>query len=323
MRAVQIESTGGPEVLQLRKLEPSPPSPGEILIGHEAIGLNFIDIYQRAGLYPVQLPARLGMEAAGTVLAVGAGVSRFREGDRVVYCSSPGAYAEQNVVPAGRAVRIPDDVSSEIAAASFLKGLTAEFLAQRIWPLKEHDTVLVHAAAGGVGLILCQWLNSLGVHVIGAVGSDDKAGLAAKNGCADVINYRCEDVASRVRDITKGAGVKVAYDSVGAATFEASLACLQRRGLLVSFGNASGPAPAIEPLRLSRGGSLFLTRPTLFDYVANTDELDAAAHALFSVIQSGKVNIKIGQRFTLDQIADAHIALAARETTGATIITPK
>ncbi len=321
MRAVQINTTGGPEVLELAQLEQAPPASGEILIAHDAIGLNFIDIYQREGLYPVQLPARLGLEAAGRVLAVGEDVTRFRTGDRVVYCSSPGAYAEQNVVKADRAVLIPDGVSSDIAAASFLKGLTAEFLARRIWPLTAGDTVLVHAAAGGVGLILCQWLNCLGIRVIGAVGSEDKASIAAGNGCTAVINYRRENIAERVRDLTDGMGVKVAYDSVGATTFEASLASLQRRGILISFGNASGPAPAIEPLRLSRGGSLFLTRPTLFDYVANTEELDAAAHALFSIIQSGKVQVQIGQRFTLDRISDAHMALAARETTGATIIT--
>ena len=321
MRAVEITSLGGPEVLALVDLPTPEPKAGEILVRHEAIGLNFIDIYQRSGLYPMKLPSRLGLEAAGIVEAVGQGVTRFKAGDRVVYCSSLGAYAEANVVPADKAVRLPDSISFETGAASLLKGLTAEFLARRIWKLQAGDWALVHAAAGGVGLILCQWLKSLGIRVIGSVSTPAKAALCLDHG-AEVVLTSGEDIAARVREITGGKGVPVVYDSVGATTFEASLASLARRGLLVSFGNASGPAPAVEPLRLSRGGSLFVTRPTLFDYVATTEELDEAAAALFAVIASGAVKIEIGQRFDLADIAKAHTALAARETTGATVIKP-
>ena len=321
MRAVEITSLGGPEVLALVDLPTPEPKAGEILVRHEAIGLNFIDIYQRSGLYPMKLPSRLGLEAAGIVEAVGQGVTRFKAGDRVVYCSSLGAYAEANVVPADKAVRLPDSISFETGAAALLKGLTAEFLARRIWKLQAGDWALVHAAAGGVGLILCQWLKSLGIRVIGSVSTPAKAALCLDHG-AEVVLTSGEDIAARVREITGGKGVPVVYDSVGATTFEASLASLARRGLLVSFGNASGPAPAVEPLRLSRGGSLFVTRPTLFDYVATTEELDEAAAALFAVIASGAVKIEIGQRFDLADIAKAHTALAARETTGATVIKP-
>ena len=321
MRAVEITSLGGPEVLALVDLPTPEPKAGEILVRHEAIGLNFIDIYQRSGLYPMKLPSRLGLEAAGIVEAVGQGVTRFKAGDRVVYCSSLGAYAEANVVPADKAVRLPDSIRFETGAASLLKGLTAEFLARRIWKLQAGDWALVHAAAGGVGLILCQWLKSLGIRVIGSVSTPAKAALCLDHG-AEVVLTSGEDIAARVREITGGKGVPVVYDSVGATTFEASLASLARRGLLVSFGNASGPAPAVEPLRLSRGGSLFVTRPTLFDYVATTEELDEAAAALFAVIASGAVKIEIGQRFDLADIAKAHTALAARETTGATVIKP-
>ena len=321
MRAVEITSLGGPEVLALVDLPTPEPKAGEILVRHEAIGLNFIDIYQRSGLYPMKLPSRLGLEAAGIVEAVGQGVTRFKAGDRVVYCSSLGAYAEANVVPADKAVRLPDSISFETGAAALLKGLTAEFLARRIWKLQAGDWALVHAAAGGVGLILCQWLKSLGIRVIGSVSTPAKAALCLDHG-AEVVLTSGEDIAARVREITGGKGVPVVYDSVGATTFEASLASLARRGLLVSFGNASGPAPAVEPLRLSRGGSLFVTRPTLFDYVATTEELDEAAAALFAVIASGAVKIEIGQRLDLADIAKAHSALAARETTGATVIKP-
>ena len=321
MRAVEITSLGGPEVLALVDLPTPEPKAGEILVRHEAIGLNFIDIYQRSGLYPMKLPSRLGLEAAGIVEAVGQGVTRFKAGDRVVYCSSLGAYAEANVVPADKAVRLPDSIRFETGAASLLKGLTAEFLARRIWKLQAGDWALVHAAAGGVGLILCQWLKSLGIRVIGSVSTPAKAALCLDHG-AEVVLTSGEDIAARVREITGGKGVPVVYDSVGATSFEASLASLARRGLLVSFGNASGPAPAVEPLRLSRGGSLFVTRPTLFDYVATTEELDEAAAALFAVIASGAVKIEIGQRFDLADIAKAHTALAARETTGATVIKP-
>ena len=320
MRAIRLHATGGPDVLRLEDTPIPVTGPGDILVRHAAVGLNFIDIYQRTGLYPIPLPATLGLEAAGRVEAVGPGVTRFQPGDRVAYCSSLGAYADANVVKADRAVRLPDGISFDVAAASLLKGLTAEFLARRIWSVERGDTVLVQAAAGGVGLILCQWLNHLGVRVIGCVGSDDKAALARTHGCAEVINYSAEDIAARVKALTDGAGVKVAYDSVGRSTLDASLASLSRRGLLVSFGNASGPPDPVDPLRLSRGGSLFLTRPTLFDYVATPDALDTAAAALFDVIARGQVTIEIGQTYPLEAVSAAHTALAARATTGATLL---
>jgi NADPH2:quinone reductase len=322
MRAVRIAEYGGPEVMALAEVERPTPGPGEILIRHEAIGLNFIDVYQRTGLYPGDMPQTVGREGAGVVEAVGEGVTRFRPGDRAGYASVLGAYAEYNVVPEGRAVKVPEGVDSRTAAAALLKGMTAEFLARRIWPLERGDAVLVHAAAGGVGTILCQWLAHLGMRVIGTVGSTAKAELARANGCAEVILYTEEDVAARVRELTGGAGVRVAYDSVGKATLEGSLSSLSRRGLMVCFGNASGPAPAVEPLRLARGGSLFLTRPVLFDYIATTEELDASAAALFAVLASGAVRIDIGQEFPLAQAADAHRALEGRATTGATVLIP-
>jgi len=322
MLAIRISAKGGPEVLTPTDMPSPAPGPGEIVIRHGACGLNYIDIYQRSGLYPVPLPATLGLEGAGTVTAIGQGVERFKVGDRAAYCSSLGGYAESNVVKADRAVHVPHSIPDDVAAAVLLKGLTAEFLAQRIWPLKSGDTVLVHAAAGGVGLILCQWLNHLGVRVIGAVGSAEKMSLAQQYGCGDVINYREEDVGARVRHLTGGEGVSVVYDSVGAATFDASLASLKRRGLFVSFGNASGPVPPIAPLRLSQGGSLFLTRPTLFDYISDTAALDLAAEALFRVIDEGAVRVLIAQRFALADAAKAHVALSARETVGASVLIP-
>lgn len=322
MFAIRVSTVGGPDVLTPTDLPTPSPGPGEILIRHGACGLNYIDIYQRSGLYPVTLPATLGLEGAGTVAAVGRGVDRFKEGDRAAYCSTQGGYAQYNVVKADRAVRVPDTITDDVAAAALLKGLTAEFLACRIWPLQPSDTVLVHAAAGGVGLILCQWLHHLGIQVIGAVGSAEKMTLAHQYGCAEVINYREENVSERVRTITGGQGVPVVYDSVGAATVDASLRSLRRRGLLVSFGNASGPAPAIAPLRLSQGGSLFLTRPTLFDYIPDVVSLDRAADALFGVISQGAVKVVIAQRFPLADAAKAHIALSARETVGATVLMP-
>ena len=322
MLAIRISANGGPDVLTPTDIPTPSPGPGEILIRHGACGVNYIDIYQRSGLYPMPLPSTLGLEGAGTVTAIGAGVDRFKVGDRAAYCSSLGGYAEYNVVKAERAVRVPDTITDEVAAAVLLKGLTAEFLARRIWPLEIGDTVLVHAAAGGVGLILCQWLNHLGVRVIGAVGSVEKMALAREHGCSEVINYREEDVSARVRSITGGQGVSIVYDSVGAATFDASLASLKRRGLLVSFGNASGPVPAIAPLRLSQGGSLFLTRPTLFDYIPDTIALDEAAQALFGVITEGAVKVLVAQRFALADAAKAHLALSARETVGASVLIP-
>ena len=323
MLAIQAVRAGGPEVLEAVDLPVPTAGPGEILIRQEAIGLNFIDTYQRTGLYPVKMPAVLGLEGAGVVEAVGQGVTRFAAGDRAAFGNGPmGAYAQFHVVPAGRAVKIPTGVSSRDAAAAMLKGMTAEFLLRRCYTVKKGDAILVHAAAGGVGTILTQWAKALGAQVIATVGSADKAALATAAGADEVILYREEDVAARVRAITSGAGVRVAYDGVGAATLEASLSSLGRRGMLVSYGNASGPAPAVEPLRLSRGGSLYLTRPTLFDYVATTEDLDQSAGALFEVIASGAVKIAIGQAFPLSQARQAHEALEARATTGSTLLIP-
>lgn len=323
LRAVRLFEAGGPEVMQWVEVPTPEPGPGQIRVRHEAVGLNFIDIYQRSGLYPLSYPSGLGREGAGIVEAIGEGVTRFEIGDRAAYgTGATGAYAEAHVVEADHAVHVPEDVPLETAAAVMLKGMTAEFLANRVFHVKQGDPVLVHAAAGGVGLILCQWLNALGAVVIGTVGDDAKAELARANGCGHTILYRSEDIAGRVKDITNGKGVVVAYDSVGAATLEPSLNSLRRRGMLVSFGNASGPVPPIAPLRLSQGGSLFLTRPTLFDYVATVEELDASAEALFGMIASGRIRATIGQRFRLDQVRDAHEALAGRKTTGSTILIP-
>lgn len=323
MLAIQATRAGGPEVLEAVDRPIPTPGPGEILIRQEAIGLNFIDTYQRTGLYPVPFPTVLGLEGAGAVEAVGEGVTRFAVGDRAAYGNGPlGAYAEYHVVPAGRAVKVPSTIDSRTAAAAMLKGMTAEFLLRRCYPVKKGEAVLIHAAAGGVGTILTQWAKALGATVIGTAGSPEKAALARGFGADETILYREEDVAARVRTITGGAGVRVVYDGVGAATFEGSLASLGRRGMLVSYGNASGPAPAVEPLRLSRGGSLFLTRPTLFDYVVTTEELDESAGALFEVINSGAVKIGIGQTFPLSQTRQAHEALEGRETTGSTLLIP-
>ncbi|RZJ05732.1 MAG: quinone oxidoreductase [Brevundimonas sp.] len=323
MRAVRATRAGGPEVLELADVEVPTPGPGQVLVRHAAMGLNFIDVYQRTGLYPLTYPIGLGLEAAGTVEAVGEGVTRFKIGDRIAYANGPpGAYAEAHVVAADRAVHVPDDVPLETAAGVMLKGMTAEYLVRRTFHVKRGDTILLHAAAGGVGLILCQWAKALDATVIGTVGSEAKAELARAHGCDHIIFYDREDVAERVKTLTGGEGVAVVYDSVGASTFEASLASLKRRGTLVLFGNASGPVPPFDPLKLSRGGSLYVTRPTLFDYVATVEELDASAAALFGMIGSGKIRIEIGQTWPLAQIQEAHQALEARQTTGTTIILP-
>jgi NADPH2:quinone reductase len=320
MLAIRAREAGGPDVLEAVDLPIPEPRPGQILVRHHAVGLNFIDTYQRSGLYPMRYPAVLGQEAAGVVEAVGDGVTRFKAGDRVAYNGQGGAYAEYQVVNAARAVALPADVSFETAAASLLKGMTTEFLLRRCRPLQAGETILVHAAAGGVGTLLVQWAKALGATVIGTVGSDEKAALARSLGCDHVILYRHEDVAARVREITAGAGVPVAYDSVGKDTFEGTLASLARRGLFVSFGNASGPVPAFEPLRLSRAGSLFLTRPTLADYTATEAELDESAGQLFAMVGSGKLKIEIGQRFQLADARQAHEALEGRRTIGASVL---
>ena len=322
MLAVQASRAGGPDVLEAVEVAQPTPRPNQILVRHAAIGLNFIDTYQRSGLYPIRFPAVLGQEGAGVVESVGADATRFKPGDRVAYSGQGGAYAEFQVVPAARAVALPEAVSFEAAAASLLKGMTTEFLLRRCYPVKAGETILVHAAAGGVGTLMVQWAKALGAIVIGTVGSEAKAELARALGCDHVILYRHEDVAARVREITGGAGVPVAYDSVGKDTFEGTLGSLARRGLFVTFGNASGPVPAFEPARLQRAGSLFLTRPTLVDYIATPEELDASAGTLFAMIGAGKLRIEIGQRFKLGEARKAHEALESRETIGASLLIP-
>jgi len=321
MLAIQAVRTGGPEVLEAIDLPLPSPGPGQILVRHQAVGLNFIDTYHRSGLYPMKMPAVLGLEAAGVVEAIGEEVTRFRLGDRVAYNGSLGAYAEAAVVPADRAVKVPETVSLETAAAVLLKGMTAEFLVRRCHRVEPGQTVLIHAAAGGVGSILVQWAKALGATVIATVGSEAKAALAQAHGADHVILYDHEDVAARVLEITGGQGVAVVYDGVGKDTFEASLRSLGRRGVLATFGNASGPAPPIAPLDLG-ARSLFLTRPRLFDYIATTEELDESAAALFAVLASSAVKIEIGQTFPLSEARAAHEALEGRRTTGATVLIP-
>jgi NADPH2:quinone reductase len=298
------------------------PKAGEVTVRHRAIGVNFIDTYHRSGLYPVPLPSGLGSEAAGVVERLGEGVTTVQLGDRVAYAGSgaPAAYSEARVIAADRVVPLPDEISDEVAAASLLKGMTAEFLIHRTFAVKAGQTVLWHAAAGGVGLIACQWLNAIGARVIGTVGSDEKAELARRHGCHETIVYTRENFAKRVRELTAGRGVSVVYDSVGKATFAESLDCLEPRGLLVSFGNASGKPDPLDILQLSQKGSLYLTRPTLFTYVASREELLASSGALFAAIRGG-LKIEIGQRFALADARAAHRALESRATTGSTLLT--
>lgn len=322
MRVVEVHQTGGPEVLKLADRPQPAPGPGEILIRQTAIGLNFIDTYFRGGLYPMTLPAVLGSEGAGEVEAVGEGVTRFKVGDRAAYAGGNGGYAELRTYKADRAVHVPDGINDEIAASVMLKGMTAEYLLRRCFKVEPGQTVLIHAAAGGAGGLLVQWAKALGARVIGTAGSPEKAALAKSFGADEVILYRQEDVAERVRALTGGEGVAVAYDSVGKDTVDGSLASLKRRGWLVAFGNASGPAPPIDPLRLMRGGSLVLTRPTLADYTPTTEDLDACAGAVFDAIASGALKPAIGQRFALADAADAHRALESRQTVGATVLIP-
>ena len=323
MRAIRIEATGGPEVLRLEEINKPEPKAGEILVRNQAIGLNFIDTYHRSGLYPLRLPSGLGMEGAGIVEAVGEGVTRFSVGDLAAYASGPiGAYAEFHAVSAERAVKPPPGIDARIAAGALLKGMTAEFLLRRTYRVAAGDTILVHAAAGGVGSILVQWAKALGATVIATAGSEEKAARARGLGADHVILYREADVAAEVRRITHGKGVPVAYDSVGAATFEGTLGSLAKRGLFVSFGNASGPPPPLAPARLMMAGSVFLTRPTMGDYLLTTAELDASAQALFAVIASGQVKIEIGQTFPLAEARRAHEAMEARDTIGASLLIP-
>ena len=322
MLAVQAVRAGGPEVLEVVDLPVPEPGPGQVRVGHRAVGLNFIDTYQRSGLYPMKLPAVLGQEAAGIVEAVGESVEGFKVGDRVAYAGQIGAYAQSHLVPAARLVPLPEAVSFETAAAAMLKGMTAEFLLRRCHPLRAGETILVHAAAGGVGTILVQWAKALGATVIGTVGSADKAALANSLGCDHVVLYREENLAARVRELTGGAGVPVAYDSVGKDTFEASLASLARRGLFVSFGNASGAVPPFSPLLLAQKGSLLFTRPRLGDYTATRAELEASAGELFARIADGSIRVAPSRCYPLAQAAAAHRDLESRATSGSIILQP-
>lgn len=323
-KAIRIHQTGGPEVLRWEDYDPGRPSRGEALIRHKAVGLNFLDTYFRTGLYPAPagLPFTPGSEAAGEVIEVGEGVDWLQQGDRVAYAGPLGAYAQKRVIPADRLVRIPDRVSEEEAAAAMLKGMTAEYLLHRIWPLKPGDTVLYHAAAGGVGLIFGQWAKHMGLTTIGTVGSEEKAELARAHGYEHVVNYREQNFVEAVAEITAGRKCDVVFDSVGKDTWEGSLDCLRPRGMFVSFGQSSGPIPPFNLGILSQKGSLFATRPTLFTYIAGRDELVDSAAMLFEVIGSGAVKIRINQRYELAQAARAHADLEARKTTGATILIP-
>ncbi len=323
--AVQIDQNGGPEVMKLVDVQVGEPGPGEIRIRHKAIGLNFIDVYQRTGLYPFPMPLRLGMEAAGIVEAVGEGVTHLKAGDRAAYASAPpGSYCEMRVMPAKNVCKLPDGISFETGAAMMLKGLTAQYLLRRTLPvqgLEKGDFVLFHAAAGGVGLIACQWGKALGLRMIGTAGSDAKCALAKANGAEFCINYSTEDFAAKVKEITGGQGVKVVYDSVGKDTWDKSLDCLRPFGLMASFGNASGPVAPFAPGILGNKGSLYVTRQTLFTHIATREANQAMADELFDVVLSGKVKIHIDQTFPLAQVQEAHRALEARKTTGCTILT--
>jgi NADPH2:quinone reductase len=321
--AIRVHEAGGPEVLKYEEVEVGQPGPGEVRLRQTAIGLNYIDVYFRSGLYPAPLPFTPGLEAAGVVEAVGDGVSDLKPGDRVAYASPPlGAYAAGRLMPADKVVPAPDGVSDEQAAAMMLKGMTAWYLLRRTFKVEPGQTILFHAAAGGVGLIACQWAKALGVNVIGTVGGEAKAKLAKAHGCAHVIRYDQEDVVERVKEITGGAKVPVVYDGVGKDTFEASLDCLAPRGLLALFGQSSGPAPLFDPGVLNAKGSLYLTRPSLMHYTAAREDLLTAARELFEVVASGDVVIEINQRFPLKDAAEAHRALEGRKTTGSTLLTP-
>jgi len=319
--AIRIHQTGGPEVLKWEEVQVGEPGPGQLRIRQAAAGLNFIDVYHRSGLYPQRAPFTPGVEGAGTVEAVGDQVHDFKPGDRVAYAGPQGGYAEERLIDADRVVKLPDEIYFEQAAAMMLQGMTVRMLLRAVYPVKEGDMILVHAAAGGVGLILCQWASALGATVIGTVSTEEKAELARAHGCAHPILYTRQDFVEEVRKLTAGQKLPVVYDSVGKSTFVQSLDCLRPRGLMVSFGNASGPVDPISPLILSQKGSLFLTRPTLFHYIATRPELEQSADDLFDMVRSGKVKIEAKQSFPLKDAAEAHRALEARKTSGSTILT--
>ncbi|UUX47938.1 quinone oxidoreductase [Nisaea acidiphila] len=323
VKAIQFKSAGGPEVLEMTDVDLAAPGAGEIQVKHTAIGLNFIDTYHRSGLYPLPLPSGIGMEGAGAVAAVGSGVTDLKEGDRVAYASPPpGSYAEARNIAADRVVKIPDGVEDRTAAAMMLKGMTAQYLIRQIYKVSKGDTILIHAAAGGVGQIVCQWASSLGATVIGTVGSKEKAEIAKANGCHHPVLYNDEDFVERVKEITDGKMLPVVYDSIGATTFEKSLDCLRPRGLMVSFGQAAGPIPPVNLGIFAQKGSLFFTRPTLFNYISTAEDLRATASDLFDAVKSGAVKIHIDQTFPLAEARAAHEALEARKTTGSTILLP-
>lgn len=322
-KAIRMSRTGGPEVMEYVDVEVGEPGPGEVRIRHAACGLNYIDVYFRTGAYPLPLPAGLGMEGAGTVEAVGPDVTHVKPGDRVAYASRPpGAYAEARVMSAAHIVKLPDALSFETGAAMMLQGLTVQYLFRRAFPLQGGETILFHAAAGGVGLIACQWARALGVTMIGTVGSDEKAALAKAHGCAHTINYTRENIVERVREITGGKGVPVVYDSVGKDTFLPSLDSLAPLGMMVSFGSASGAVPPFSLNELASRGSLFITRPSLFNYIAKRSDLDNMAADLFAMVTGKKINIGINQRYALKDVAQAHRDLESRKTTGSTILIP-
>jgi NADPH2:quinone reductase len=323
MKAIRVLRPGGPEVLALEELPVPVPGPGQVLVRVEAAGVNFIDTYQRSGLYPIQTPFTIGQEGAGAVEAVGDGVTAFAPGDRAAWSGPMGAYAEVAVLPADRVVKVPDGVTIRQAAAAMLQGMTAHYLVTTVFPLQHGHTCLVHAAAGGVGRLLCQLARLRGARVIATVGADAKAAIAREAGASDVINYRAtENVAHEVRQLTLGRGVDVVFDGVGAATFEASLAALAPRGMLVTFGNASGPVPAFEPLRLSQRGSLFLTRPRLADYIAARAELEQRAGDVLGWVRSGQLVLRIHREYPLAEAAQAHRDLEGRGTTGKLLLVP-
>jgi NADPH2:quinone reductase len=320
---IVFAATGGPEVLKLENVEIGRPGPGEVHLRHSAIGVNFIDTYQRSGLYPLSLPSGLGSEAAGVVLAVGEGVDGLRAGDRVAYAGGPlGAYSSERLIAAEHLLKLPAGIADETAACAMLQGMTVEYLVQRTFPVQPGQTVLWHAAAGGVGQIALQWLSAMGVQVIATVGSAAKGEIARRLGAAHVINYSEEDVAARVREITGGKGVPVVFDSVGKSTFQASLDSLSPRGMMVTFGNASGPVPAVSPLELTKRGSLFLTRPKLGDYIASRAELEASSAALFRRLEDRTIKLTPSHRYPLAEAAQAHRDLEARKTTGSVILLP-
>jgi NADPH:quinone reductase len=321
--AIRIHATGGPEVLKYEEVDVGAPGAGEARVRHTAIGVNYIDTYHRSGLYPLTLPSGIGNEAAGVVEAVGPGVDWIKPGDRVATCTGPlGAYSSERIVPADRLVKLPDGIADRTAASMMLKGLTVQYLFRQTFPLKGGETILFHAAAGGVGLIACQWARALGVTMIGTVGSDEKAALARENGCTHTIVYTRENFVERVKEITGGKGVPVVYDGVGKDTFPASLDCVAPRGMFVSFGNASGPVPPFNIMMLTQRGSLYATRPTLVTYASNRASLNAMAGELFDLVQAGKIKPDARRSFALEDAAEAHRTLESRKTTGSTLLIP-